>query len=205
MDNLLKDEEKIANAVADSVSPLLIPNFQFHTSRKRDLLIITVPHSFSHYYLRSKGLEEGVYIRFGSTNRLADSQTIAEIQRLKEHKHFDELPNLSCPIKGVALDEAKILFSNVSKKFTEQTAKSLDLLVTHQGKAFPSNGAVLLFGKELHQFCPDAFIKMGRFEGTTKTKIIDQKELISPLAFVLNDILAFIKRHTSISARFKLR
>jgi predicted HTH transcriptional regulator len=150
--------------------------------------------------LRSKGLEEGVYIRFGSTNRLADSQTIAEIQRLKEHKYFDELPNVRCPIKAVALDEAKILFSDVSKKFTEQTARSLDLLVSHQGKEFPSNGAVLLFGKELHQFFPDALIKMGRFEGTTKAKIIDQKELITPLAFALNDVLSFIKRHTSVSA-----
>jgi predicted HTH transcriptional regulator len=29
LDNLLKDEEKIASAIADSVVPLLIPNFQF--------------------------------------------------------------------------------------------------------------------------------------------------------------------------------
>ena len=200
LDNLLKDEEKIANAIADSISPLLIPNFQFHTWRNRDLLIVTVSHSFAPYYLRSKGLEQGVYVRFGSTNRLADAQTIAEIQRLKEHKHFDELPNIRCPIKKIDFDKAKILFLDESKKFTEQTARSLDLLVTHQEKEFPSNGAVLLFGKELHQFFPDALIKMGRFQGTTKAKIIDQKELISPLAWALDEILAFIKRHTSIAA-----
>lgn len=39
LDNLLKDEEKIANAIADSVSPLLITNFKFHTWRNSDLLI----------------------------------------------------------------------------------------------------------------------------------------------------------------------
>lgn len=200
LDNLLKEEEKIANAIADSVVPLLIPNFQFHTWRNRDLLIITVPHSFAPYYLRSKGLDQGVYIRFGSTNRIADSQTIAEIQRLKEHKYFDELPNIRCPVKKVDFDKAKMLFLEESKKFTMQTARSLGLLVTSQGKEFPSNGAVLLFGKELPHFFPDALIKMGRFEGTTKAKIIDQKELVSPLTLALNEILAFIKRHTSTAA-----
>src|SRR3984957_16936222 len=43
--NVLKEEEKIANAIADSVAPLLIPNLQFCSWRGRDLLIVTVPYS----------------------------------------------------------------------------------------------------------------------------------------------------------------
>src|SRR3990167_5376194 len=103
-------------------------------------------------------------------------------------------------MKAIALDQAKQLFAGMSKKFTDQTAKSLDLIVTYQGKDFPSNGAILLFGKEHQQFFPDALVKMGRFEGITKAKIIDQKELIQPLAIVLEDILAFINRHTSTAS-----
>ena len=200
VENLLKDEEKVANAIADSVSPLLIPNLQFHTWRKRDLLIITVAHSFGPYYLRSKGLEHGVYVRFGSTNRLADWQTVSEIQRLKEHKYFDEQPNFDCPIQKVDLSKAKELFADVSKKFTDQTTKSLGLIVAHQAKQFPSNGAVLLFGENHRQFFPDAIIKLGRFAGTTKSKIIDSQELDIPLATALDAILVFVKRHTSTSA-----
>ncbi len=89
-----EEEERIANANADSVAPLLIPSLQLHTWRGRDVLLISVPHSFGLYYISSKGIEEETYIRFGSTNRLADATTILEIKRLKEHKYFDEQPIL---------------------------------------------------------------------------------------------------------------
>lgn len=36
--NILQDEERIANAVADSVAPILLPNLQFLSWRGKDLL-----------------------------------------------------------------------------------------------------------------------------------------------------------------------
>ncbi|CAM2888144.1 ATP-binding protein [Legionella anisa] len=36
IDDVVQDEERIANAIADSVSPLLVPYFQFYTWRNRD-------------------------------------------------------------------------------------------------------------------------------------------------------------------------
>lgn len=47
IDNILMDEERIANVVADSVSPSLLPNMQFHSWRGRDVLMVTIPHSFA--------------------------------------------------------------------------------------------------------------------------------------------------------------
>ncbi len=113
--NILEEEKCIANAIADSVSPLLIPSLQLHTWRDRDLLLISVPHSFGPYYIKSKGIEEGTFVRFGSTNRLADAGTILEIQRLKEHKYFDEQVNFDCAINDINFDLAKELFAKISK------------------------------------------------------------------------------------------
>ena len=94
VDNILQDEERIANAVADSVSPSILPNLQFLSWRGRDVLIVTVPHSFGPFYLKAKGESDGVYVRLGSTNRVADAALIAEIKRLKEHTSFDQSPEM---------------------------------------------------------------------------------------------------------------
>lgn len=198
--NILEEEERIANAIADSVSPLLIPSLQLHTWRDRDLLLISVPHSFGPYYIKSKGVEEGTYIRFGSTNRLADATTILEIQRLKEHKYFDEQPNFDCTMNEINFDLAKELFAKISKKMTDRTAKSLGLIVQHHAKELPSNGAVLLFADHYKDFFPDAVIRLGRFLGTDKSQIIDQQTLEVPLSKALEPIIAFIRRHTSTAA-----
>src|SRR3984893_12809207 len=85
VENILQDEERIASAIADSVSPTLLPNLQFISWRDKDVLIVTVPHRPGPFYLKDKGEDEGVYVRLGSTNRIADAAFIAEIKRQKEH------------------------------------------------------------------------------------------------------------------------
>lgn len=94
LENILQEEERIANAIADSTFPSLLPHFQLHSWRGHDMLIVTVPHGFGPFYLKAKGEEAGVYVRLGSTNRVADPALIAEMKRLKEHISFDQLPEL---------------------------------------------------------------------------------------------------------------
>jgi predicted HTH transcriptional regulator len=183
--------------VADSIMPLLTPNFQFHTWRNRDFLIITVNYAPMPYYLKSKGLEQGVYIRLGSTNRVADKATITEIQRLAIHQSFDELPNLQAIEKDIDFDYAKMQFElSAKKKMDNNTAKTLNLLVRHQSDYYPSNAAILLFGKDRARFFPDAIIRCGRFSGLTKTQIIDQQEIDAALPNAVLDAIAFIERNT---------
>lgn len=195
--DVLKEEERIANMVADSIMPLISPNFQFHTWRNRDFLIISVGYSPMPYYLKSKGIEHGVYIRLGSTNRVADRAAVAEIQRLAIHQSFDELPNLQAKQDDIDFLLANVQFgSSANKKFDINVAKSFNLLVLHQSTYYPSNGALLLFGKDRRRFFPDAIIQCGRFSGITKNQIIDQQEIDVPLPSAVSDVISFIERNT---------
>ncbi len=203
LQNILQDEEKIANAVADSVFPLLIPNLQFCSFRERDLLIITVPYSPNLYHLKSKGEVGGTFIRLGSTNRLADAHTIAEMRRLKEHTSFDRLPDCKHSIADFDFELAKKLFATAGKTFTEAKAKSLELLIDYQSEIYPTKGGLLLFGKDRDKLFPDPIARMIRFEGLSKNSAIDEQESRSTLPQALEEILVFIRRHTSVSASIK--
>ncbi len=195
--DVLKEEERIASVIADSIAPLMTPNFQFHTWRNRDVLIISVTYVPVPYYLKSKGIEHGVYIRLGSTNRMADRATIAEIQRLAIHQSFDELPNLQSRQSDLNFSLAKELFLQVTKRFDLNIAKSLHLLVPHQSHDYPSNGALLLFGQNHRRFFLDAVVRCGCFAGTTKTQIIDQQDIEDILPLAVNKALSFIERNTT--------
>lgn len=203
LENVLQEEEKIANAIADSVSPLLIPNLQFCSFRERDILIITVPYSPNLYHLRTKGEVAGTFMRLGSTNRLADAHAIAEMRRLKEHTSFDRLPDCKYSIDDLDFVLAKKFFSIAGKTFTEAKAKSLELLVDHHSVVYPSKGGLLLFGKDRDKLFPDPIARMIRFEGTSKMAAIDELENRSSLPQALEEILFFIRRHTSVSATIK--
>lgn len=202
LQDVLQDEQKIANAVAESVVPLLIPNLQLYTWRGRDVLIVQVQHNFNPYYLKSAGIDHGTYVRLGASNRLADMHAISEIQQLRGRKHFDEQPNSACPLSEIQFDLAKKLFAEMSKKFTEKTAASLDLLVQYQGLKMPTNGAVLLFGAQHLRYFPDARIRLGRFLGIDKSDILDTLDLEVPIAIAIDQILIFVRRHTNMGAKF---
>ncbi len=196
--DVLKEEERIANAVSDSISPQIIPNFQFYTWRKVDLLIVSVSHNIGPHFLKSKGIEKGVYIRLGSTNRIADKTTISEIQRLATHHSFDEMPNLKAMKEDIDFELAKQLFHKESKTFDKNIAESIQLIVKFQSDYYPSNGAILLFGKNRRLFFSNAIVQCGLFLGQSKSNILDQQEIDSPLPIALNQILTFIQRNTQI-------
>jgi ATP-dependent DNA helicase RecG len=143
--NILQDEERIANAISDSISPILLPNLQFISYRGKDILIITIPHSPGPFHLKDKGEGNGVYVRVGSTNRIADAVMIAEIKRSKEHASFDQLPELRISSDQLDLDLIRKLFAGVNKTYTKASARSLELIVDYHDVPRPTKGGLLLF------------------------------------------------------------
>jgi ATP-dependent DNA helicase RecG len=198
LNNILEDEEKIANAIADSIEPLLTPNIHLSTWRDRDLLIIQVSHTIGPFYLKAKGEISGSYIRLGSTNRIADAQMIENIKRLKQHLYYDEMPCMEAKEEDLDLKLAKTLFQEVPKKFSNQTAKSLQVLVQHQDLLFPSIGGLILFGKteRKNEIFPQALVRCARFLGTTKTKIHDPIDIPLQLPLAVDAVLDYVNKHS---------
>jgi len=145
--NPLAEEERLANAFADGIQPLLIPDIQIHSWRDRELIVVTIPHAIGPYFLRSEGPDSGVYIRLGSTNRRADPEMIAEIRLLSRNTFFDEQPRTEISSEEVDFRAASELFAAVSRPLNFPKRKSLGLVVEYRGQEVPTNGAVLLFGK----------------------------------------------------------
>lgn len=198
--NILQDEERIANAVADSVAPILLPNLQFLSWRGKDLLIVTIPHSLGPFYLKDKGETAGVYVRLGSTNRIADAAMIAEIKRLKDHTSFDQLPEMRASLDDLDLDFIKHLFAKIEKTFTKAQAKSLELVADYREIPHPTKGGMLLFGKRREELFPDPLIRLIRFDGITKSSAIDHADIKSPLPTAIDETWAFIRRNTFMKA-----
>lgn len=124
----LKDEERLANAFADGIRPLLIPEIQIHAWRDKELIVVSIPHAIGPYYVKSEGPEKGVYIRLGSTNRRAGPDMIAEIRRLARNTLFDEQPCSETSSEDIDFRAASELFSSVSRQLSPPRRKSLAFL-----------------------------------------------------------------------------
>ncbi|NLN66628.1 MAG: hypothetical protein GX143_00475 [Alcaligenaceae bacterium] len=168
----LAEEERICNLIADNIAPRLVPNVELTSLNNKTLLIVEVfPSSSRPHYFKKQGPEQGVYVRLGSTNRQADPALIAELQRGVLGISFDEIPMPQLSIQELDLETAEKLFGN-KRTLDEKSLLTLKLLCKEQGRLVPTQGAILLFGKDREMYFPDAWVQCGRFRGTNKAHCV---------------------------------
>lgn len=190
-------EERLTNGIADQVAPLLVPDIEILPWRRTHVLVVRVhPSPTRPHYLKRLGPERGVFVRVGSTNRLADATLIEELRRYSRNETFDEQPMTE-------LDSEAIDFRAASESFADQRAlrrrdlETLRLVVRYQGRLVPTVGGILLFGRDRDRHFPDAWIQVGRFAGADRTRILDSQEIRTSLPQAVEQAVAFIRRHTA--------
>lgn len=164
LENVLKEEERLVNAIADTIKPACLPEVEIITINKKDLLVVQVSHWKAPFYLKKEGMPRGVYIRLGSTSRPASPELLAELQRSVLNIYYDQQPLLDLSKKDLMMDKALDTLQKVDKHASEEKLLSLGILVQHGARVIPSIGGVILFGKEnvRHQFVPDARVSCAR-------------------------------------------
>lgn len=198
----LDDEERLCSLIADSISPRLVPNVEMTTVNNRTLLIVEVfPSNSRPHFLRAEGLENGVYVRLGSTNRQADRELIGELRRSAEGVSFDEMPLPELSADDLDLKAARRAFAG-KRELDEHELITLKLLRSEQGGLVPTKGAMILFGRERTFHFPDAWVQCGRFIGQNKADIFDHIELDEPLPQAVESIMLFLKKHAMRGADF---
>ena len=91
-DILFQTMDAIATAVSDSCMPQIIPDIEPQTVEGKTIIIVSVEAGKNRpYYLKSKGKENGTYIRVAGTSRQAFPEKIKELEMEGARISWDEL------------------------------------------------------------------------------------------------------------------
>ena len=192
----LEMEERLANLISDRIDPRLLPELEILPWRKTHILAVQIhPSSLRPHALKYKGGKERIYVRVGSTNRIADQAIVDEMVRSVRSTGFDEGPLLELNSEALDFRAASEFFSEV-RKLRRADLETLNLITDHQGQKVPTVGGVLLFGKNRLRHFPDAWIQVGRFQGRTRTRIIDQDELRGYPVEAIYEAIHFVRKHS---------
>ena len=94
-DVLFQLMDGIANAVSDSCVPQIIPDIEPQTVDGKTVVVVSVEAGKNRpYYLKSKGKDNGTYIRVAGTSRLAFPEKIKELEMEGARISWDELRSL---------------------------------------------------------------------------------------------------------------
>ncbi len=203
--NIFKAEEALANSIADSIRPSILPEIEIASLGSKDLLVVKVSYWKAPFYLKKEGVPGGVYIRLGSTSRPASPELLAEMQRSVLTLSFDQQPMLEVSKEALDVDHVAEAFKTIGKVANEEKLRSLGILVRGSHRLAPSIGGLILFGQKTDrgQFVPDARVSCARFLGDTKSTILDRYEVDGTILDAVNEVPKFIARNTRLAARIE--
>lgn len=195
----LDAEERLANMIADSITPRILPDIDIIPWRDTHVIALRVhPGPSRPYHLTQAGPEAGVYVRVGSTNRRADAQLTAELARGARNESFDEQPLRDHGVDAIDRQAVRDAFAGV-REVRARDLRTLRLTTEHQGREVPTIGGLLLFGEQRLEHFPDAWVQAGRFKGATKAAIVDSADIRCHPHAAVEQAFAFVRRNTALA------
>jgi predicted HTH transcriptional regulator len=141
----LAEEERLANLIAESIEPQLVPAIDLATVAGVTVLVVEVPLSTRRpHYMKAQGIDGGVYVRLGSTTRRADPALVAELERTARGIAFEDMPEPRASLDDLDLAQLGDLRGRVT------TAKDLVAL----GLAVKQGSQIVQI--EIHKPLPQA-------------------------------------------------
>ena len=202
-EELPRIEEQISNMLYDRCYPSILPEISFLSIDEKNVIRIQIYRgSMPPYYLKSEGKLKGTYIRVGSSNRIADGDTIVDLERKRHSISFDSEIVLDKTIEELNFDSFKRLYYEKTKEeLDNQTLRKLELVKEERGKVYPTNALVLFSDDPLKQMLfPNAKVECARFKGNRTDLVIDKKSITAQIGVQAEEAYNFTLRQINESA-----
>ena len=195
----------IANAVSDSCMPQIIPDIEPQTVDGKTVIVVSVEAGKNRpYYLKSKGKENGTYIRVAGTSRQAFPEKIRELEMEGARISWDELTCVGYSVSDEATERLCQDIENFRKKagMTEHSVRKEQLinwkiLKQSEGQVMATNAYALLTS----DYFPFSKTQCAVFKGTDRAVFLDKREFTGPIYAQIESAVDFVLRNIRLGAR----
>jgi predicted HTH transcriptional regulator len=199
--------DSISNAVSDSCVPQIVPNIEPQTIAGKTVIVVTVvPGANRPYYLKSKGRDDGTYIRVAGTTRLAHPEKIRELEMEGARISWDELVCVGCEATDRAV---KKLCEDImryrreaglsGREVTESQLINWKLLKKDGESTMASNAFMLLTS----DYFPFSKTQCAVFKGIERSVFLDKREFTGPIYEQIEEATNFVLRNIRLGARIE--
>ena len=203
-DVLFQLMDGIANAVSDSCVPQIIPDIEPQTVDGKTVVVVSVEAGKNRpYYLKSKGKDNGTYIRVAGTSRLAFPEKIKELEMEGARISWDELTCVGYPVSKDATEKLCQDIERFRKKagMTDHSVNKEQLinwkiLKQSEGQLLATNAYALLTS----DYFPFSKTQCAVFKGTDRAVFLDKRELEGPIYTQIEEAVDFVLRNIRLGA-----
>lgn len=190
-DNIFQTIDAITNAISDSCEPTIIPDITLQTFDNKTVIVAEIlPGKMRPYYIRSKGIVNGTYVRVSGTTRPVSDYMLKELILEGQNRYYDceicedlaitaeEIECLCARMKAIAVQNTLTEGEKLKvKDVTQNVLLSWGVLAENAGVIVPTNAYTLLTGQA--RFQPT--IQCAVFKGKDRAYFVDRREFEGPI------------------------
>lgn len=215
-ENIFKKIDGITNTIIDSCQPTIVPEITTQTINRKTIIIVEIlPGRERPYYIKSLGIEKGVFIRVSATTRQAPDYTIKELMFEGSNRYFDQSIRAGYEVSNQEIDDLcaslnETAIKNSDTKEEKNRVKDLNknillswgLLTEKDGKLLPTNSFALLSG---NTEIISTKIQCAVFKGKTRAIFIDRREFTGPLHEQFEKAYEYVLSKINLGAKIEGR
>ena len=194
----------IANAISDSCMPQIIPDIEPQTIDEKTVIVVSVEAGKNRpYYLKSKGKENGTYIRVAGTSRQAFPEKIKELEMEGARISWDQLTCVGYPVSEEATAKLCKDIESFREKagMREHSVKKEQLinwkiLKQSEGQLLATNAYVLLTS----DYFSFSKTQCAVFKGSDRAVFLDKREFTGPIYTQIEEAVEFVLRNIRLGA-----
>lgn len=202
VENEFEVMDGIINAISDNCYPMIVPDISLHTLENKTVILVEIEGGKKKpYYLKTKGMQKGTYIRSGATTRIIEEDyVLKELVLEGENKYFDQQVCYGESVSDEEIEKfcewlEKLARKNSEndteiRKITRNTLLNWKVLEEKNGRIFPTNAYILLSGKENWEVLRK--IQCGVFKGETRSIFVDKKEFEGSIIMQLEKAYQYV-------------
>lgn len=212
--DVFKLMDSVINSISDNIEPLISPNINVESIENKTVIVLEIfPTNHTPCYLKSKGKENGTFIRIGATSRIADFYSLRELELngirssfdsqkcvnlMNDKNHFNsEITQKLCSEIQQRIEKAGV--QNV--KVNEQTLEGLGVLKNINGELAPTNAYALLTLSDFYDFSRCS-IRCASFKGTHKAIFLDKLDCSGAIFEQVEQALNFVLKNLKVGIKF---
>ena len=185
-DSIFQTIDAITNAISDSCEPTILPDITLQTVEDKTVIVVEIfPGKMRPYYIKSKGMVSGTYVRSAGTTRSVADYMLKELILEGQNRYYDceiceeltitpeDIERLCAKMKATAIRNTLTEGEKLKvKDVTQNVLISWGVLAEKDGAVVPSNAYALLTGQARFQ----PVIQCAVFKGKDRAYFVDRRE-----------------------------
>ena len=185
-DSIFQTIDAITNAISDSCEPTILPDVTLQTVEDKTVIVVEIfPGKMRPYYIKSKGMVSGTYVRSAGTTRPVADYLLKELILEGQNRYYDcevcegltvtpeDIERLCAEMKATAIRNTLTEGEKLKvKDVTQNVLISWGVLAEKDGAIVPTNAYALLTGQARFQ----PVIQCAVFKGKDRAYFVDRRE-----------------------------